>query len=207
MCLYCGAAHTSATSADLREEQIEILTSRCAFCHGENGVSQSPLWPSLAGLDAAYLMTQMRDFRSWPEGGRRSQHALQMAFVLNPLSDDQLSALASYYSQLDDPWSARPVETDLEGSGTVGEQLFLSGKRDLKEESVTVVPACISCHGQQGMGNKEMAAPRIAGQFANYTANQLRAYRDGMRLDSNGVMASAVAGLSDADIHALALFV
>ncbi|MDZ7668189.1 MAG: c-type cytochrome [Gammaproteobacteria bacterium] len=40
---------------------------------------------------------------------------------------------------------------------------------------------CSSCHGAQGQGNKNMNAPKLAGQEAWYMRRQLEYYRDGIR--------------------------
>ena len=44
----------------------------CAACHGEQGVSVSPAFPSLAGQDATYLADAIRDYR---DGSRRKEVA------------------------------------------------------------------------------------------------------------------------------------
>ncbi|MHA6999463.1 c-type cytochrome [Aeromonas schubertii] len=60
---------------------------------------------------------------------------------------------------------------------------------------------CAACHGVEG---KAMIPgyPHLAGQSAQYTAKQLKAFRDGQRQDS--VMAPMAKPLSDADIENLA---
>ncbi|MBZ6065977.1 cytochrome c [Aeromonas schubertii] len=60
---------------------------------------------------------------------------------------------------------------------------------------------CAACHGGEG---KAMIPgyPHLAGQSAQYTAKQLRAFRDGQRQDP--VMAPMAKPLSDADIENLA---
>jgi len=40
---------------------------------------------------------------------------------------------------------------------------------------------CSSCHGAEGQGNKNMNAPKLAGQEAWYMRRQLEYYRDGIR--------------------------
>ncbi|MEE4143906.1 MAG: c-type cytochrome [Halieaceae bacterium] len=63
--------------------------------------------------------------------------------------------------------------------------------------------ACVACHGQTGVSsNPEW--PNLAGQHAAYLAIQITAFRDGTR--ENPVMAPFVAGLTDADIAALAAY-
>lgn len=60
---------------------------------------------------------------------------------------------------------------------------------------------CAACHGVEG---KAMIPgyPHLAGQSAQYTAKQLKAFRDGQRQDS--VMAPMAKPLLDADIENLA---
>jgi cytochrome c553 len=67
----------------------------CAGCHGANGVSTNPMWPSLAGQKAYYLAKQLRDFRD----GKR--HNPVMAPMAKGLSDQDIENLAAYYSSLD----------------------------------------------------------------------------------------------------------
>ena len=66
----------------------------CAGCHGANGVSTNPMWPSLAGQKEQYLAKQLRDFRD----GRR--HNPVMAPMAKGLSDQDIANLAAYYSDL-----------------------------------------------------------------------------------------------------------
>ncbi|MFR9720344.1 c-type cytochrome [Aeromonas diversa] len=66
-----------------------------------------------------------------------------------------------------------------------------------KEKAVV----CAACHGVEG---KAMIPgyPHLAGQSAQYTAKQLKAFRDGSRSDP--LMAPLAKVLSDADIENLA---
>src|SRR5690606_19132734 len=60
----------------------------------------------------------------------------------------------------------------------------------LKEQSKAVDAAagqalfqgtCATCHGANGEGNKDLNAPKLAGQADWYLARQLQAFRDGVR--------------------------
>ena len=66
----------------------------CAACHGPDGISVNPLWPSLAGQQEAYLAAQIRAFRD----GVREEITMQ-PFVEN-LSDQDVADLAAYYADL-----------------------------------------------------------------------------------------------------------
>ncbi len=62
--------------------------------------------------------------------------------------------------------------------------------------------ACASCHGIHLQG--QALFPRLAWQSAHYLGKQMKAYRDGQRLDDSGAMPGIVSTLSDADIAAIA---
>jgi len=62
---------------------------------------------------------------------------------------------------------------------------------------------CASCHGANGISTIPLY-PNLAGQKAQYTVKQLKAFRDGSRPDP--VMKGMTAGLSDADIDNLSVY-
>lgn len=64
----------------------------CAACHGADGNSANPMWPSLAGQHAPYLVKQMKDFKS---GARKDP---VMAPMAKPLSDQDIENLAAYFA-------------------------------------------------------------------------------------------------------------
>jgi cytochrome c553 len=73
----------------------------CVACHGPNAQGVRAI-PRLAGLSYAYLK---RRLEQWKEGYHPS--AKPMPRVARSLSDDQISALASYLSFLDDRAASR----------------------------------------------------------------------------------------------------
>ena len=66
----------------------------CAACHGQNGISANPLWPSLAGQHEAYLVKQIKAFRD----GERTDVSMQ-PFVAN-LTDQDIEDIAAHYAAL-----------------------------------------------------------------------------------------------------------
>ena len=66
----------------------------CAGCHGANGISNSPMWPNLAGQKEAYLASQLQMFRD----GRRAN--AMMSPMAKGLSDADIANLAAYYASL-----------------------------------------------------------------------------------------------------------
>ncbi|BFM20541.1 c-type cytochrome [Gilvimarinus japonicus] len=64
----------------------------CMSCHGPGGVSRVASYPTLAGQDRAYLLTQLRDFKA----GRR-ENPMMNAMVAS-LSDTDMQHLAAYFA-------------------------------------------------------------------------------------------------------------
>lgn len=71
------------------------------------------------------------------------------------------------------------------------------------EAEQTAKTLCAGCHGPDGISTNPVW-PNLAGQKDQYTALQLRAYRDGGRVDPN--MSGLSQTLSDAQIDALAAY-
>jgi len=69
------------------------------------------------------------------------------------------------------------------------------------EAEQTARTLCAGCHGPDGVSSNPIW-PNLAGQKAAYTANQLKAYRDGTRSDPS--MSGLAQPLTDAEIEALA---
>lgn len=62
---------------------------------------------------------------------------------------------------------------------------------------------CAGCHGPKGISSNDLW-PNLAGQKAQYTIKQMKAFKDGSRKDP--MMAPMMAALTDADIENLAAF-
>ena len=164
----------------------------CAACHGVDGNSPNPIWPSLAGQHADYLARQIEAFQS----GQR-EDPLMTSFAA-PLSAEDIADLGAYFeAQALTPKTADPSLVDL------GEQLYRGGVADRG------VPACLACHGPAGKGNPLAGYPAVSGQHATYIANTLAAYAAGTRrsdASSNLMMRDIAAMLSDAEIQAVASY-
>lgn len=66
----------------------------CIGCHGSNGISNNPMWPNLAGQKKQYLIKQIKDFK-----GKHRKDQL-MTPMANTLSEDDIEAIADYFSKL-----------------------------------------------------------------------------------------------------------
>ena len=67
----------------------------CVACHGQNGISMGPMWPTLAGQHEDYLVNALEQYRS---GARKDPVMMPMAA---PLTDADIALLARYYSRLE----------------------------------------------------------------------------------------------------------
>jgi cytochrome c553 len=70
-------------------------TAACMMCHGENGISNLPNAPHLAGQPEIYLIEQLKALRS----GKRPSET--MSFIAKPLTDDEIKDLAAWYASIE----------------------------------------------------------------------------------------------------------
>lgn len=164
----------------------------CAACHGPDGNSVNPQWPSLAGQHADYILGQLKAFKA---GARMDPLMTGQAMQL---SEQDMQDLAVYYAGLSRAAKAvaEPASTDL------GARLYRGGD----DENNT--SACIACHGPRGLGNPGVPVPSVKGQHAVYSAAQLRAYASGQRKTDGPTreMRDIAATLSEEDIRALSSY-
>jgi cytochrome c553 len=117
-----------------------------------------------------------------------------MNAMIASLEDDDMKAMAHYFaSQKLQPASAAAMQTIEQG-----QKIWRGG---IAEKGV---PACAACHGPAGSGMPSQY-PRIAGQFADYTFQQLKNFRDGMRKnDANEMMRTIALKMTDPEMKAVA---
>jgi cytochrome c553 len=73
-----GLIPFTANAGDI--EAGKTKSAVCAACHGANGNSSNPAWPSLAGQNAAYTYKQLVDFKE----GRRQDATMTGMVALKP---------------------------------------------------------------------------------------------------------------------------
>ncbi|MCK6372083.1 MAG: cytochrome c4 [Gammaproteobacteria bacterium] len=186
---FLAAAPAAQAGGSAEAGQTKALV--CTACHGPNGNSVNPEWPSLAGQNATYLVRTLNAFKS----GERSNPLMTAQAMA--LTDEDIADIAAYYAtQTPQHGTANP---DLSADG---ERLYRGGNKE------TGISACIACHGPTGRGNAPAGYPALAGQHAPYSAAQLKAYRSGQRSsDLNQMMRNTTARLTDAEIDAVASFI
>lgn len=149
-----------------------IASTVCGACHGADGNSSISANPKLAGQHSDYLFKQMKDFKA-AEGGSPLRVNAIMNGMVAAFDENQLRDMAAYFaSQKQQSESAKNKDTIERG-----QRLYRAG------DASKGLPACTACHGPNGAGMPSQY-PRIAGQFAEYTEKQLRAFRAGAETDT-----------------------
>lgn len=174
----------------------QIVTQVCAACHGADGNSTISANPSLAGQHPEYTLKQLLNFKS-QDGKPAERGNAVMAGMVASLSTDDMVNLAAYFAgQKPKPRAARDPELV-----KLGQAIYRGGILDRG------VAACASCHSPNGAGIPAQF-PRLAGQHAEYTAAQLKAFRGGERAnDPNRMMRGVAVRLSDREISAVAEYI
>jgi cytochrome c553 len=164
-----------------------VASGLCATCHGAEGNSTLAMNPNLAGQHPEYIHKQLSDFKT----GKRS-NPIMMGMVA-ALSEDDMRNVAAYYAA-QKPARLTARDKDLAARG---QRLFRGG------DSARGVASCSGCHSPNGAGMPAQY-PRLAGQHAEYTAAQLRAFRAEERNNDESMMMRSIASrLSDKEIAAL----
>lgn len=163
----------------------------CGACHGPTGNSANPEWPNLAGQSPAYILAQLKAFKS----GER-KNPVMSAQAAN-LQEQDMRDLAAHFGSL----KMNPGVTGKDAVA-IAEKIYRAG------DTARGLPACAACHGPKGAGNAAAGYPRVGGQHDKYDAAQLRAFRAGERSATpHGQMMAAVAAkLTDQEIDALASY-
>jgi cytochrome c553 len=179
--LFAAAALTAfggrAGAADAADGKA--LAEACAPCHGADGVSQTPLTPSLAGQPDEFVQWQLVYYRS----GARKNEVMQP--IGEALSNEEIRSLGAYYASLPPPKPAVPPDALAQRGAELAAQ-----------------HRCRSCHSEDYNGFR--AAARLSSQREDVLLKALRDYKSGQRVGSGvASMADVMFELNDADIEAL----
>jgi len=189
--LACGQA---PAKPDAGKAQA-IVGQVCAACHAQDGNSVAPANPKIAGQFREYLAKQLGDFKAQP-GKKPARASAIMNGMAATLSDADVANLAAYFAGQ----ALKPAAATDKDLAAQGQKLWRGGN------AASGVPACAGCHGPAGAGIPAQY-PRLSGQYPEYLAVQLKAFRDGAREnDSNGIMRGVAARLTDREISALAQY-
>ncbi|MEJ6656951.1 MAG: c-type cytochrome [Pseudomonas sp.] len=183
-----GSAHALQGDAEAGQGKVAI----CSACHGADGNSAMPNWPSLAGQGERYLLKQMVDIK---DGTRVVP---EMTGMLTSLDEQDMADVAAYFSS-----------QELKG-GVASPELVERGEAIYRGGDIaTGLPACTGCHSPTGKGNDPARYPHLAGQHAAYTVKQLTDFREGNRVNDGDamIMQTVASRMSNKDIQAVADYI
>ena len=182
---------SNAMAGEDISQAAQTASDVCSKCHGPGGASTSPLFPRLAGQQAAYIEQELKLFR---DKGRGDPHArAYMWGIAGPMTDDQIKGLATYFAK----------QPAIKGDAADDAVLVAKGRALFqKGDEARGVPVCADCHGKQAEGNDSI--PRLAGQYEDYLAGQMEAFRGTLR--ENETMHANTEHLTNDDIKALAAY-
>jgi cytochrome c553 len=180
--------HAETTQPDLRRG-AQLYGQMCIACHAADGNSTTAANPKLAQQHPEYLVKQLKEYAS----GKR-QNAIMTGFASALSPQDKVDISYWLASQKATPGFAR--DKDLV---TLGERIFRGGIGDRK------IAACMACHSPNGAGIPSQY-PRLAGQHAEYTVDQMKQFRSGAR-KNNLPMTQIAQYMTDAEIAAVAEYI
>jgi cytochrome c553 len=181
-------APAAAAKPDLAKGQA-TFSGVCIACHGADGNSALGENPSLAQQHPEYLVKQLQEFKA----GKRAS-AIMQGFA-GMLSDEDMKNVAWWVAGN----AAKPGAAENKDLVAMGERIYRGGIPDRN------IAACAACHSPNGAGIPAQY-PRLSGQHAQYTATQLVAFRDGVRLNSPQ-MTGVAAKLNDREIKAVSDYI
>jgi cytochrome c553 len=197
--LALAAAHAFAAEPAAKPDPAagqKIAAGVCAACHGADGNSPTAVNPNLAGQIPEYLYKQLVNFKAADGKEPERKNAIMQGMVASLSAQDKRNLAAYFATQTPAPGSARNKETI-----ELGQRIYRAG---IAERGI---PACASCHGATG-GGMPAQYPRLAGQHADYTTAQMKAWRTGERAnDANRMMRTIAARMNDAEIAAVSDYI
>ncbi len=152
-----GAADAATRGKELYET--------CVPCHQQDG-SGNPVVgaPNIAGMKEWYVEGELDKFQAGIRGAQFDDiEGMRMRpMALSLLNEENIKAVARYVE------SMPPVRhaASLPGDPQAGAMIY---------------ETCGSCHGDNGAGNQDLKAPRIAGTDDWYLATELRKFKSGVR--------------------------
>jgi DmsE family decaheme c-type cytochrome len=200
----------------------KAATASCAACHGAQGVSINPAFPSLAGQDARYLADALKAYKHGSrnksvacsachgEGGISKRPGVPSLVGLDP--EYLVSAMKAYVTgqrkhDFKKTLLSGVSEAELNDiAHYYAQQSPARAQTPLVGDASagkTASASCAECHGEEGVSTNS-AWPSLAGQDARYLADALKAYKSGSR--KSVLMKGPVESLDERTINDMASY-
>src|SRR5262245_4833937 len=175
-----AAAALCIAAAFAQSAPLAERIQTCGACHGEDGNSRMENIPSIAGQPAFFIVNQLILMRE------RVRPVEAMEPFVKDLKDDEATALAAHFAKLPPRASDEKIDPALVKRG----------------EAIASERRCGSCHLPMLAGQEQI--PRVGKQRIDYLIKSLKEFRDGTKPGADLNMSVPVAGLTEADLAALA---
>jgi len=190
---------------ELDIEYAEEIHETCAGCHGEfaEGTSDGE-YPRLAGMDADYLATQLRHFKT-----RDRLNIPMIPYTTDrELPEEDVVLIAAYLSQIELPTKLPAIVEEefdalkrLKESGRIVNIARYPG--NIEKGRFFYQKECRGCHGKSGQGDKSRKIPQLAGQYSIYLTRQINKFRNSERLHDDPRDADIFKSFSETEINDL----
>lgn len=171
-----------ALVSDAGRAEFSELLRKCTICHGEQGISDEPAYPSIAGIPTDVQVDAMRGYR---DGTRDCGPVAQMCRITEPLTDAEILELSEYFAAFPFVPAEQEFDPDLATEGSF-----------LHEDY------CAVCHGNSPLNSDRSI---LHGQWKEYLKYSLSQYKIGARKQPPS-MRRQTEKLSQRDIDALVDF-
>lgn len=171
----------SAPGAALADPIADTIAT-CSGCHGEQGIPVDKTIPVIWGQRREYLLKQLHDFKT---GHRKNE---TMAAIVDPLTKDDMEALASYFASQKWPKIDQPAPAD-----------------DVKAKAFHAINTlnCRGCHQDHFQG--DYVRPSLRGQQQDYLVKTMKDFRSGDRANFPA-MSALMRAIDEADIEPVAAY-
>jgi cytochrome c553 len=176
---FCTAA-AFAPAARAGVEEGRQKAQACVACHGADGNSPIPMFPSIAGQPRQFIEMSLIMFRE----GRRINEAMKP--LVDKMSNADVRDLAQFFAAQKMASPAAQPAVDVVARGM----------------AITESNNCVQCHRAALTGQQHI--PRLAGQHKDYLLAQLKGFKAGTRADFDGTMTSAAQALQPQDLELVA---
>jgi cytochrome c553 len=180
MVVLAAPANTAEVVGEDLSTQREFLAKMgmCGQCHGGNGTPVRPNIPIIWGQDEAYLLKQLKDFRT------KTRDAELMTWASISLHEPEMPVATAFFSKKG--WPAKGAATPAAAPA--------------RPNGMAV---CEACHQLNFAGGP--TGPRLAGQNYDYLVEAMRKFAAGER-KNNPEMAQVMSTVQPAQREAMARY-
>lgn len=188
--------------AKIDPELAQEINMTCAPCHGRQGQgTPDGIYPRLAGMDPAYLATQIAHFKT----KERINIPMAPYATDRELPEGDVRTITAYLAAIELPsklaaGEERPTDALArlqQTKAVINIPLYpgdvARGRRVYEKE-------CATCHGRDGYGDRSRIIPQLAGQHSSYLKRQIEDFAKGARNHDHPADAAIFKSFTESEI-------